>query len=157
MICWTIWNISRIRSFVEKVSLGLRSIIWLKNIHECIGTWANDWECYSGRIYTITKILVLSIFRLQFWYKLIQICVDVDTWSMFKGFVVHMFRDFSIHTFIFLRYGVFNREVFHRNALVDVANTGHWFARDWTIFLLVRFPSIQMSSIDYRLEIVMLM
>lgn len=128
-----------------------------KNTRECIGKFANHWQCYIRRIYTMTKILVLSVFRFQFWYKLIQVGVDVDTWSMFKGFVIHMFRHFSINTLIFFWYGVPNREVFYRNALVDVANTCHRFAWDWTIFLLVRFPSIQMSSINYRIEIVMFM
>lgn len=89
-------------------------------------------------------------FRFKIWCQMIQVGVDVYTWSMFIGFVVHMFRHFDIHL-IFFRHGVFNQEVFQRNNFVDISNTGHWFARYWIIFFLGILPNT-VSMIEHDMH-----
>lgn len=121
-------------------------------MHKWIGKFANHIQSFI--------LIVISIQELKIWfylcfsfhlrYQLIHVGIDVDMWSMFKCFVVHIFRYFSIHTLNFFRYGVFNREIFQRNALVNIANTNHRFAWDWSDFL-VRFSSSQVSSIQNRM------
>lgn len=93
--------------------------------------------------------LLSYVFRFKIWCQMVQDGVDVNTWSMFKGFVVHMFRHLDIH-FIFFRHGVFNQEVFQRNTFVDISDTGHWFARYWISFIIGILPNT--AEIEHDIE-----
>lgn len=112
-------------------------------MHTCKTKWVNSHTYDKVTVDLSTRelnSLLWYVFRFKLWYQMVQVGVDVNTWSMFECFVVHMFRHFDIHP-IFFQCGVFNRKVFQRNTFVEVSITGHWFARYWMIFIFGILPN----------------
>lgn len=112
-------------------------------MHTCKIKWVNSHTYDKVTVDLSTRelnSLLWYVFRFKLWYQMVQVGVDVNTWPMFECFVVHMFRHLDIHP-IFFRCGVFNRKVFQRNTFVEVSITGHWFARDWMIFIFGILPN----------------